>query len=112
MQDRRIPHLPVVDNGLLIGIVTDRELRLAPPSRTTNLAAHKITSLLLDKMPVAAVMKQDVITTTPSTPITSAARLLLRERLGVLPVVAGGILVGLLSHADVQKALMTFPCSV
>jgi acetoin utilization protein AcuB len=107
MHDRGIRHLPVVDSGLLVGIVTDREVQPAPPSRRTSLAAHQIISSLLDNMPVAAVMRQDVIVTTPSEPITSAARLLLRERLGTLPVIAGGALVGILSHSDVLKALMT-----
>lgn len=106
MQDRQIHHLPVLEGRELRGLLTDRDLRLTLPSPVTALAAQEI-NYLLDKMPVADVMRKDVITTTPSTAITSAARLLLRHRLGAVPVLAGGILVGILSHSDVLQALLT-----
>ncbi len=103
MQDRRIRHLPVVDAGRLVGIVTDRDLRRVLPSPATSLEIHEL-HYLLDKLTLAGVMTKDVITTTPFTPIAKAARTLLRNRIGALPVLEGGTLVGILSQTDVLEA--------
>ena len=103
-QERRIRHLPVVDRGKLVGIVTDRDLRRVLPSPATSLEIHEL-NYLLDKITVSEVMTKDVITTTPFTPIPSAARALLRNRIGALPVMEGGSLVGILSQTDVLEAL-------
>ena len=104
IQERRIRHLPVVDEGRLVGIVTDRDLRRVLPSPATSLEIHEL-HYLLDKITVSEVMTKDVITTTPFTAIPDAARTLLRNRIGALPVVEGGMLVGILSQTDVLEAL-------
>lgn len=104
IQERRIRHLPVVDEGRLVGIVTDRDLRRVLPSPATSLEIHEL-HYLLDKITVSEVMTRDVITTTPFTAIPDAARTLLRNRIGALPVVEGGVLVGILSQTDVLEAL-------
>ncbi len=104
MQERRIRHLPVVVEGRLVGIVTDRDLRRVLPSPATSLEIHELR-YLLDKLTLAEVMTKDVITTIPFTPIIDAARTLLRNRIGALPVVQGGMLVGILSQTDVLEAL-------
>ncbi len=104
MQERRIRHLPVVAEGRLVGIVTDRDLRRVLPSPATSLEIHEL-HYLLDKLTLAEVMTKDVITTIPFTPIIDAARTLLRNRIGALPVVQGGMLVGILSQTDVLEAL-------
>ncbi len=103
MQERRIRHLPVVVEGRLVGIVTDRDLRRVLPSPATSLEIHELR-YLLDKLTLAEVMTKDVITTTRFTPVTDAARTLLRNRIGALPVVQGGMLVGILTQADVLEA--------
>ena len=104
IQERRIRHLPVVDEGRLVGIVTDRDLRRVLPSPATSLEIHEL-HYLLDKITVSEVMTKDVITTAPFTAIPDAARTLLRNRIGALPVVEGGMLVGILSQTDVLEAL-------
>lgn len=106
MQDRRFRHLPVVEGGRLVGIVTDRDLRRVLPSPASSLEIHEV-NYLLDKLTVAAAMTKDIITTTPTTPILEAARTLLRNRIGALPVMAGGTLVGILSQVDVLEALVS-----
>ncbi len=103
MQERRIHHLPVVEEGRLVGIVTDRDLRRVLPSPATSLEIHEL-HYLLDKLTVSEVMTKDVITTTRFTPVTDAARTLLRNRIGALPVVQGGMLVGILTQTDVLEA--------
>ncbi len=104
MKDRRIRHLPVMDDGRLVGIVTDRDLRLVLPSPATTLEAYEL-NYLLDKITVSEVMTKDVITTAPSASIANAARVLLGKRIGALPVLAGPILVGILTRADALEAL-------
>ncbi len=103
MQERRVRHLPIVDRGTLVGIVTDRDLRRVLPSPATSLEIHEL-HYLLDKLTVSEVMTKDVITTTPFTPIAKAARTLLRNRIGALPVVQGGMLVAILTQTDVLEA--------
>ncbi len=104
MQERRIRHLPVLHQGKLVGIVTDRDLRRALPSPATSLEMHEL-NYLIDKITLAEVMTKDVITTTPFTTIQDAARTLLRNRIGALPVLEGGTLVGILSQTDVLEAV-------
>ncbi len=104
LQERRIRHLPVVEAGRLVGIVTDRDLRRVLPSPATSLEIHEL-NYLLDKMTLGEVMTKDVITTTPFTQISDAARTMLRNRIGALPVLEGGRLVGILSQTDVLEAL-------
>lgn len=104
MKDRRIRHLPVMEDGQLVGIVTDRDLRLVLPSPATALEAHEL-NYLLEKLTVSEVMTKDVITTTPSAALADATRALLRNRIGALPVLAGPILVGILTRADALEAL-------
>jgi acetoin utilization protein AcuB len=104
MKDRRIRHLPVMEDGKLLGIVSDRDLRLVLPSPATGLEAHEI-NYLLDKLTVSETMTKHVIATTPSSSIANATRTLLRNRIGALPVLAGPILVGILTRADALEAL-------
>ena len=90
MKEYGIGGIPVVrQNHELVGIVTHRDLRFE----------HD-----LDR-PVAEVMTKDVITTTPFALIPDAARTLLRNRIGALPVLEGGALVGVISQTDVLEAL-------
>ncbi len=104
MKNRRIRHMPVMENGQIVGIVSDRDLRLVLPSPATALEAHEL-NYLLDKLTVSETMTKDVITTTPSASIANATRTLLRNRIGALPVLAGAILVGILTRADALEAL-------
>lgn len=103
LQEHRIRHLPVVEGGKLVGIVTDRDLRRVLPSPATSLEIHEL-HYLLDKITVSEVMTKDVITTSPFTAIAEAARTLLRNRIGALPVLEGGALAGILSQTDVLEA--------
>ncbi len=97
-------HLPVVEFGQLVGIVTDRDLRQAAPSSATSLEAHEL-HYLLDKLTVREIMTAKVITVSPDTPLEEAARLMLRHRIRGLPVLQGGALVGILTDTDILRAI-------
>lgn len=105
LEKKGIRHLPVVSNEGLVGIITDRDIRLALPSPATRLEVHEI-SYLLDTLQVQAVMTRKVITVTPETSIEAAAALLLAHKIGGLPVLDGGRVVGMITEGDVLRALL------
>ena len=114
MRTNGIRHLPVVDEtDLLIGIVTDRDLRhaaLAPaleeflPVRAQRHGRQ--IARAVENLRVRDIMTWAVVTTTPEAPMLYAALVMVESRVGSLPVVENGHLVGLLTEHDVLKALM------
>lgn len=106
MRERRIRHLPVVDRGgKLAGIVTDRDLRqtLFDPAIRERVgeAAEALNALL-----VRDVMTWSVITIRPDSDLRLAANLMHEQKVGALPVVRQGKVVGILTESDVLKALV------
>lgn len=103
---RNIRELPVVDNGRLIGIVTDRDLREIAPSYPIFRSEQEIRSYM-ENLKVAAAMTVDPIVVRPETPIVEAAKLLKTYRIGSLPVVEDGKLVGIISVTDLLKLFIS-----
>jgi acetoin utilization protein AcuB len=103
--ERRIRHLPVVEGGELLGIVSDRDLKQAMASPATSLEAHEL-SYLLSRLAVAEIMTKTVITIGPLSPVEEAARLMLQEKISALPVTDGGQLVGIVTETDVLDVLV------
>jgi acetoin utilization protein AcuB len=106
MKKHRIRRLPVVDNGRLVGIVTDRDLREASPSSATSLSMWELT-YLLSRTTVKDFMKHDIITIAPDAPIEQAALILNHEKIGGLPVVEDQNLVGIVTESDVFRCFTT-----
>ncbi len=71
MQQRKIRHLPVLKDGRLVGMLSDRDIRLVLPSPATSLSVWEIRHLL-DKLTVGEVMTYFVMTTAPDCPVTEA----------------------------------------
>jgi acetoin utilization protein AcuB len=113
MRDRDVRHLPVVDEqGGLVGMITDRDLRNAAfsPALAEYLsrgAQRRLRGLAqsLDDMRVRDAMTWAVVTTSPGAPLAQAAAIMAEGRFGSLPVVEGGKLIGLVTERDVLKAL-------
>lgn len=98
-----VRRLPIVDDGRLVGIVSDRDLREALPSTLTTLSLWEATSRLAG-LHVADIMKRSVLTTTPDADARDAAQTLLDHRIGALPVIDDQHrVVGLLSVSDVLR---------
>ena len=104
MEEHRINQLPVVREGHLVGIVTDRDLRdaypsvLADPMRKQTPDPHTVK--------VESVMTTNVLTLTPADSVVAAASLMRRERVGAVPIVDGKRLVGILTRSDLLEALV------
>ncbi|HEY7519860.1 MAG TPA: CBS domain-containing protein [Methylomirabilota bacterium] len=103
MLEHRIRHLLVTDGPRLAGIVTDRDIRLNLPSPATSLSVWEI-NYLLARMTVDSVMTKTVITVDPERDAQNAARLMLDHKIGALPVLEGGTLVGIMTESDVLRA--------
>jgi acetoin utilization protein AcuB len=113
MAKERIRHLLVTEaGGLLLGIVTDRDIRLNLPSRATSLSVWEINHLLT-KLTVGQVMTQSVIVIGPDRPARDGAQLMLDHKIGALPVLEDGRLVGIITETDVVRAFVraTAPAS-
>lgn len=104
MQLGRIRHLPVLDDGRLVGIVSNRDLLAASLSRALDFESQQRRSFARS-VQVDEVMSRNVLTVEPSTPLREAASILLHRQIGCLPVVKPeGTLVGLLSESDLVRA--------
>jgi CBS domain-containing protein len=105
MQRARSRHLPVVNrDGLLVGVVTDRDMRhlLFSAPMFERLGSTRV-EVLLDGVKVAEVMSTDLVTTTPGASLTEAASTMRTEKVGSLPVVEDGRVVGILTESDVLR---------
>ena len=104
MVTERIRHLVVVDDARVVGIVTDRDIRLNLPSPATSLSVWEI-NFLLAKLTVGGVMSLPVIVVEPDRPLAEAARIMLDHKIGALPVVEDGRLVGIVTESDFVRAM-------
>ena len=103
MVERRIRHLLVTDGSRLAGIVTDRDIRLNLPSPATSLSVWEI-NYLIARLSVESVMTKPVITVDPRRDAVAAARILLDYKIGALPVVDAGTIVGIVTETDILRA--------
>lgn len=100
LADHGFERLPVVDDGNLVGIVTKDNVLKAGPSAATTLSRGEAV-YLLSRLTVAEVMKRDVVIVSPETMVEQAAALAQANRVGCLPVVEGGAVVGIVTTNDV-----------
>lgn len=112
MKEQGIRRLPVLEGGRLVGIVTDRDLREAMPSKATSLGIWEITALLA-RLQVREVMRTSVLTAAEDTPLRDAAYTMLTHRVGGLPVVNDRHeVVGVVTVTDVLRAFVDGPVPV
>jgi CBS domain-containing protein len=108
MMRRHVRHLAVVDrSGALRGMITDRDLRhyLFQPGTLTQVGSVKVESLLKSE-PVGRVMSAPAVTVESHETLENATRLMLERKIGSLPVVDRGRLVGILTETDVLRRIV------
>ena len=107
MKDHHIRRIPVVDeNGQVVGIISDRDVRDASPSKATTLDMYEMHYLLAE-LKAKNIMTTKPITVKPTDTVEQAALIMLDNKVGGLPVVDdSGKLVGIISDHDVFKALV------
>ena len=104
-KQEQIRRAPVVKNGKLIGIISDQDLIDATPSRATSLSIWEM-NYLISKIMVKDVMSKDVITIDEDTPIEQAARIMADNKIGGLPVMREGKVVGMITETDLFKVFL------
>jgi len=105
MRREHIHRLPVVDRHTkrLVGIVTEKDLLYAAPSPATTLNVYEMNDLL-SKLKVSAVMTRDVITVRPDDLVEHAARIMVDDDIGGLPVMDNdGFVIGIVTESDIFK---------
>jgi acetoin utilization protein AcuB len=106
MKQNRFRRLPVLHDGALVGIITDRDLKEASPSKATTLDVHELYYLLAE-LHVRDIMTRNPITVKPDDTVERAAELMLEHTVSGMPVVDDtGRLVGIITQSDVFRAFM------
>ena len=100
----RIRHLPVVEDGRLVGLLSERDLMGAATTKLFGLKQRSKSALLKTVM-IKDVMKKKVVTVKPETTIKETARLMKEKKIGCVPVVDEGNLVGLVTTTDLLRYL-------
>ena len=104
MATKQLRHLPVLEQGEVVGIVTQRDLFKAAMSSTMGYG-EKAQQAYLQSVRVKEIMTYPVVTIAPDTSIAAAAEMLITKGIGCLPVVDGTTLVGMLTKTDLLRCL-------
>jgi len=105
MRQKQVRRFPVVKKDKLAGIVSEKDLLNASPSKATTLSVWEL-NYLLSKITVAEVMTKKVITVSEDTPIEEAAYIMFKHKIGGLPVVENHKVVGIITETDLFRVFI------
>jgi len=107
LKEHNIRHLPVLEKGKLVGVITDRDLKRASPSDATSLEAHELLYLIAN-IKVREIMTRNPITVPYNFTIEEAAEILLQAKISGMPVVdKDGDVIGTITQTDLFKVLIS-----
>ena len=106
MDTRRVRHLLVLEGDVLVGIVTDRDIKLNLPSPATSLSVWEL-NYLVARVRLADVMTRSVITVDRDRDAREAARIMVSHKIGALPVVDRGRPIGIVTETDFMRAYIS-----
>lgn len=105
MREQGLRRLPVIENDRLVGVVTERTMAEASPSKATTLSIYEM-NYLLNKTKIRDIMVRDVITVSPYASLEDAVYAMMKNQVGILPVVEAGQVFGVITEKDVFKAFL------
>jgi acetoin utilization protein AcuB len=105
LRTHKIRHLPVANGKLLVGLVSDRDIRRASPSLLSGIGKTEYEQVL-DDTTVGRIMTREPFTVGENTSVEEAVRVLVERKFGSLPVVTGTDLVGIFTEIDALKVLL------
>ena len=105
MREQKLHRLPVIENDQLVGLVTEGTIAEASPSKATSLSIYEM-NYLLNKTKVGDVMIRDVVTISQFASLEDATYLMLKKKIGILPVVDNEQLYGVITDRDIFKAFL------
>lgn len=106
MRDRRVRRLPVLGaDGELVGIVTEGDINRISDSQVHDVREYNLYHRAAD-LPVRDFMTRDVVTVSPDDTVITVAQILLRYRIGGVPVVEHGHVVGVITESDLFRLMV------
>ena len=107
MRQQHIRRLPVVDaDGQLVGIVTEGDINRVSDSHVTDVRDFNLYHRIAD-LPIHDLMTHDVVTVRPDASLGEVARQLLDHRIGGVPVIEQGRIVGVITESDLFRVIVT-----
>jgi CBS domain-containing protein len=106
LKQQHVRRLPVLNAaGQLVGIVTEGDINRVSDSHITDVRDYSLYHRVAD-LPIGEIMTRAVVTVTPDTPILVVARLLLDHRIGGVPVVEDGWVIGMITESDLFRLIV------
>ena len=105
MREQGLRRLPVIENDRLVGVVTERTMAEESPSKVTSLSIYEM-NYLLNKTKIRDIMARDVVTVSPYASLEDAVYAMMKNQVGILPVVEAGQVFGVITEKDVFKAFL------
>jgi acetoin utilization protein AcuB len=101
---RGVRRVPVAVGGMLVGLVTEGDIKRAEPSTLTD--SQEEFNRVMESTPISRIMISKPVTTTADTPLLEAAEIMLNTKYGALPVVAANRVIGIITDNDLTRALV------
>ncbi len=105
MKAQDLRRLPVIENDRLVGLITEGTMADATPSKATSLSIYEM-NYLLNKTKIRDIMIRDVITVSQDASLEDAVYIMMKHKVGVLPVVDNDQLYGIITDRDIFKAFL------
>ena len=105
MDKEGVHRLPVIENGELVGIISEKDIMKASPSGSENASIHKM-AYLLSKLVVRDVISTELMTVGPSATVEEATRIMVDNEVSCLPIVQDNHLLGIITKTDMYRLLL------
>ena len=105
MEREGVHRLPVIEDGCLVGVVSEKDIMKASPAGSENVSIHKM-AYLLSKLVVRDVMSTELVTVSPDATVEEATRIMVDNEVSCLPIVQDSHLLGIITKSDMYRLLL------